>query len=689
MYWFYVYKPVQILLWISITLLHTLGGWLITTHVFNLRSKERLLVGFGLGLTLYLWFCNLLGRWFDIKITFILSAIIVLIIGLLCSISKKPFLNIEDLRIWPWILTGLALIWVFLRVSKGTGLFDEYKNLALISIIANGEIPPRPYVGSNQLLGYHYGFHIWGASLMKIGGLMPWSAFDLSKSIIWGYTILLACLIGDRHIQNRWGAVISGIIMTFVGGTRYLLLLLPSKILLRINESIQLMGTSMFLGDFTNAMVSGWLIDGGPPIEYPFAFLSGIHNPYVIAHAGSTTLGRTIFFLFVLLAPQCKNIISILFMSIYLSYWSLTDEASYGLLSCGIVIYFVWQWVQEKQKKTILSREIIVLMVAFCISWGVSTVQGGTISEMVEDVVIGLNPIPQNTVVSDSNEPSTNAMVNITSERPREILGFSIRWPPAVLSAHLGSIQIQTPLGIGVAILEMGLVVVFLPWLSVQIFRRKSESIWIEKILILTAWIGVIFPILFRWSSERDITRFTSFGIIIIVLLLLVELPKVNKSRKLISLYIGTISLSLMVFSGIVLAGTQLTAGPITMFSDGYDELDANIISQVWGKFPEKSKIFGPVGRGNILTGQLTGGIFGFPPGEERQIWEELSSRPSLRLLLANNFDFLYLDEKSDQIFKENLEKEQCVSVFGMAEDDSKTKFSAFYDLRDCYPSQK
>lgn len=679
MYWFRVDTPLFFLLWLAITLVYSVGGWLLATHVFRLQSKERALVGFGIGLAIYLWLCNLLGRWLDPDTNFIFSAIVVLAIGIIIGYrSTRPFLHWKDLKIWPWILVGLILAWVFFRVSKGSGMFDEYKNLALISTIANGAIPARSYFGQGDLLRYHYGFHILGASMMRLGGMMPWSAFDLSKAILWSYSILLAGLLGERYVRAKWGAVLMGSVVALAGGTRYILLILPSSLLENIGQTITLMGTSIFLkGNFTEALMADWSIDAGPPIEYPFAYLSGISTSFVMAHGGAAILGTMLFGLFLLLLSKVRNIVSCLIVAIILSLWALTAETSYALIFLGLILFVLWKWLRESRKIKNWEVEIKLLIVALSISVLFAFIQGGTITAMLEGFLPVLLFPAENT-----------GAVSVTADQASDFMGFSLRWPPAVLSAHLGNLPILSWRGLLVAILEMGPAILFLPWLTKRIFSPRGESNWWDKVLIFSAWIGIILPIFIVYRSDRDITRLTSFGVSITVYLMFIYLIGEREKVKLIIYNLGVISIALMMFSGLILAGTQLTAAPKTMFSYKYRDYDANLLPQIWGIFPQNSKNFGPVGKGSILTGQLTGGVFAFPPGDERLIWEQLETEPSLDMFLANGFEFVYFDDETDQEFMLDANNSDCVLVIGYSQDSSGEHFTGVYDLRDCYPNK-
>lgn len=62
MYWFYAAPGWGLVLWLLSMLLVTAGGWLVATHLFSLESRERVLVGLGIGLVSYLWIVNWIGR---------------------------------------------------------------------------------------------------------------------------------------------------------------------------------------------------------------------------------------------------------------------------------------------------------------------------------------------------------------------------------------------------------------------------------------------------------------------------------------------------------------------------------------------------------------------------------------------------------------------------------------------------
>jgi hypothetical protein len=106
--------------------------------------------------------------------------------------------------------------------------------------------------------------------------------------MVWSLSLLLAGLVGLRTAQNRYAAVLMASAVALAGGTRYLMLLLPSRVLAALQEHVALRGIAS--GSLSEALASILPMEASPQIGYPFAFLSGINQPYVMAHGGEQTI---------------------------------------------------------------------------------------------------------------------------------------------------------------------------------------------------------------------------------------------------------------------------------------------------------------------------------------------------------------------------------------------------------------
>ena len=660
-----------------------LAGWLLATNAFRLQARQRLIVGLGLGLVLYAWLANLLGHWFSPDLTFILPAFLLLLIAGLFAWRRKegPWLYKDDLQRWPWLLVGLGLIYIFLLWSKGLTLFDEHKNLSLISIIGNGDIPPSFFPDYPLKFIYHYGFHIFGAGLMRLGGMLPWSAFDASKALLWGLMLLLAGLVGRRYVGRPWGGWAAAAVVAFASGTRYLLMLLPPGFLLQADKVVQLQGTSALIGKpFSAALSSAWPVDGGPLMPYMFGFLNGIMDPMVMAHQGPNILALLILLLVWLLIPRLANRWSVLLLGAVFSTWALAWETTYGLFLLGLTAFAA---ITFWRKSGVTLPQFKPVLGAAALSLPIVLVQGGTLTELARDIVFGIEgPGLLGTglaILAPTLQPVTTLGL--------EIFGFSLRWPPAILSAHLGALSIFSPVQLIVGLFELGPVILFAPWITRWAWRRAQAGDWILGVLASAAWLGLLIPLFFQYQSDRDISRLSWQALLIwAVLLVFVVADRAFPWRPWLR-QAAIVALGLMVFGGLVISGTQFSSASITRLGDGYNELDAALAGQLWGRLPADAKLFGPLPSVTVLTGQLSGQLVDEPSPSD--VWHTLMAAPTLELLVSNGYDYALIDSRWWQNLNPEIQAAAgldaaCVHTMAEVWDNSHVNFRRMLDLRSC-----
>jgi hypothetical protein len=688
MYWFRDAGFVSLLPWLATFLLTWLGGWLLATHAFRLMSRERLIAGLGVGLVGYVWLANLFGRWLNPELTYILPALILLASGAAFAwrgVKKSPWLDREDLSVWPYLIAGLGLFWLFFLWSKGLTLFDEQKNFSLISIMGNGDIPPRFHAAAYPLnFIYHYGFHFIGASLMRLGSMLPWSAFDISKSLLWAEMLLLAFLIGKRYIGQAWGGLAVAAGVALAGGTRFLLLLLPPGLLLQADKLITLQGTSALIGKpLSEALISPWPIDGGPAMPYMFGFLNGIMDPMVMAHQGPDTFSVLILLLVWLLVPRLATPRAWPLLAVLFSVWALVWEVSYALFVLSLIVFVaLYLWRMRDLNLPLLKLAILAVM----LSVPIVLLQGGTLTELAKDFLFGYE--------GPGLLGSTGSILNvffselhIPSAVDPDFLGFSLRWPPAILSGHLGALSLFSPIEIIVGLFELGPVVLFATWISTWAWRRAKSGDWMLGALAVSGWLGLVLPIFFKYQADRDISRLGWQGLLTWTVLLIMVVADSSFRWHPLLRKAGVASLAVMMFGGLVLAGTQFSAARTTKLGDGFNELDAALAAQVWGKLPADASVFGPLGNTTILTGQLSTQLLGVP--RETSTWHSLNLEPALDLLVAEGYDFAYIDSR----WWENLPldirassglDDACVVTLAEVWDNSHVNFRRMLDLRHC-----
>ncbi|MEX1248614.1 MAG: hypothetical protein WEA61_09030 [Anaerolineales bacterium] len=687
MYWFRDGSTLSLVPWLVAMLAAWLGGWLLATHAFRLQARERLVAGLGLGLVLYIWLANLLGHWLSADLTFILPTLLLLLAGGLFAWRRKegPWLHKEDLNIWPWLLGGLALFYIFMLWSKGLTLFDEHKNLSLISILGNGDIPPHFIPGYPLRFIYHYGFHFVGASLMRLGGMLPWSAFDASKALLWAVMLLLAALLGKRYIGRAWGGWATAAVVALATGTRYLLLLLPPGFLLQADKVVQLQGTSALIGKpFSEALISPWPVDGGPPMPFMFGFLNGIMDPMVMAHQGPNILMVLILLLAWLLIPKMGSRWSLLPLAAVFATWALAWETTYALFLLGLFAFAaIYYWRQ----RNLTLPHVNSVLVAAALSIPIALLQGGTLTELARDFLFGIEGPGLLQSVGTTLMAALPLAPFSAPAAGWELLGFSLRWPPAILSAHLGALSLLSPVQLIVGLFELGPVILFTPWITRWAWRRAQAGDWILAVLACMAWLGFLIPIFFQYQADRDISRLTWQALLTWNLLLVFVIADRAFRWQARLRKAAAAGLALMAFGGLVIAGTQFSAASTTKLGDGYNELDAAIAVQLWGRIPAEAKVFGPMGSTTVLTGQLSGILLDEPHSAD--VWHTLMAAPDLDLLLGSGYDFAYIDSRwwddlSPEVQSAAGLDAACVVTLVEVWDNSHVNFRRMLDLRSC-----
>ncbi len=690
MYWYRDENPLSLLPWLGVLLLWWGGGWLLATHLFRLKPRERLVVGFGLGLVLYLWATNLLAHGLPPMLAFSLSGLLVLLAGLLAAWrSGERWLDLADLKVWPWLAAGLALTYFFLLTGKGLAIFDEHKNLSLISIMAGGDIPPRFYLEYPLKHIYHYGFQLLGASLMRLGGMMPWSAFDLGKAIVWALALLLAGLVGRRYIKSTRGALLAAAVLAFASGTRYLLLLLPPGLLLRADAVVKLTGTSAFVNlPFSQALLTGWTIDGGPPSAYIFAFLNGIYDPLVMSHQGAQATSLSIFLLMWLTATRIRHRFAPLLLAVVYAMWALVWETTYGLVwlaTFGLAALLYWR---QREALTPVFRQHLL---ALALSVPIALTQGGTLTELARKVIFGFEDGGVEARLHWLQAVGSGVAGWLLAWLPPlapagvgpSILGFSLQWPPAILSAHFEPLSLFSPFQLMVGLFELGPVILFTPWLTAWAWRRTRAGDWPLGVVALSSWIGFALPIFLQYEAGRDISRLTWQALVAWGLMLALGSRDVHWPATLRRA--GAVSLALMMFGGLMLAGIQLTAVSTTQLAHRYTELDAQLASEIWDTLPYNARIFGNPGNATVLTGRLAEQLLDEPVTRR---WQSLLTDLNLDVLVDYGFEFVLVsnrwpsDTMLDQIAA--LEAQPCVVLMTEVWDTSRVNFRKLYDIRGC-----
>jgi len=668
MYWFRTGNALDGIAIIPFFFLFTFGGWLLSTHAFKLKSRERVVVGFGLGLALTLWFSNLFGRWLSPQIAFWGAAGAVLLLGLLSTIwSDRPFLDKKDLQVWPLLLFFMGITLLFTLMGRGLGIFDDRKNLSIISTMAAGDIPPHFYMNSGFLFKYHYGFQLFGASLMRVGGLFPWSAFDLSKGITAALAIALAYLWGWRVTYRKLGGVITAFVLTFASGGRWLLTLLPPSILSRAGAQLTLWGSgSSSASDLFEGLTSTWVIVNGPPVQIPFAFVNGIFQPFILyLQAGPKSLALVLLLLLLLIFRHRVNRIGLVVLTLLIALLGLTAEAEFVLFAIGLFTAFIVlrAWRAKPVWRVELRSAIIVLVIASAII----IFQGGTITETVRGIIL-----PTGEVLAGIAGPS---------------VGFSLRFPPAIVSAHLGELRITQPGELLIGLMEIGPVLLLLPLIAWASIRWAKRGRFLYLAIAISTFFGFVIPLFLRYEVDRDITRLTYYALMgwIILSMPLLRTLWYFKRPHWIRVVIGT-EAALLVFGGLVVTGSLLTAIPKAVLGYVIEPVDAAMTRLVWDELEPGAEVLDSRSwRAVSITGRLTRSAV--DSYAELNSWADLVAFPDVHQVAGAGYRYIYVDEFWWDSMPEKAREsymDSCVKVIQELHDNAANGSRWLFDIGEC-----
>jgi len=272
--------------------------------------------------------------------------------------------------------------------------------------------------------------------------------------------------------------------------------------------------------------------------------------------------------------------------------------------------------------------------------------------------------------------------------------GIGLRWPPAVLSAHLGELYLTRPAHLVIALAEIGPMLLLAP-IAIWATRGYIRS---GKLLLgglsLMAAISFIAPLLIQFvGRDRDVTRLMGLALWVWLILATPYLwlvLKQNSDRtftamaKKMAVYAFY---SVTVFSGIALFSVQLIAMAQTQPSYFIQDVDAWMSREYWNRLEPGGWMMDPIHpyRPAAVFGRTAGRAyqdFHIPNLDFVALTQNLNA---IEIAQAG-YSYLYLDRKTWQ----NLTPEQkqaiqdpCVRMIS----EKKNEFGDFrrlYDISCC-----
>lgn len=609
---------ITVLLPVTWTLLWASGGWLLAASLFRLRPREVALVGLGLGLVLHVWAANVLAHWIPIMASFWTGAILVFLAGCASAWRIKPRLR-PQISPPQWLAVG-GLTLLFFAIGRGLGVFDDYQNLPTVSLMAAGDVPPHFALNPSLSFGYHYLLLLFAAELMRVGSLFPWTALDLARGFSLALPLALAALWGYRMTGSRVAALLTSTLIAFSGGTRWLLLLLPQSWLRDISRHVTLIGSAASSApNLATAMISEWKIDGAGPIPFPFAFYSGINQPYIMAYTGIAGTGLLILLLILLTAQRWQQRGAAVVTALLFAALAIANEIFLLLIGLGLVLATL-AWFVGRQHPTV-SDELRNLCIVMGVGLLIALAQGGMLTEIARGFAF-----------RDSGPASYFDTTPVFA------------WPPGIVSAHFGSLSLLNLPQLVTALLEIGPIVLVTPLVLAWGLKSLRARKWYEASLIATS-VGAVLALFVAFSgplftaTPRLMGGWIFVSTLYAVPLLWVWLRQQSDLWKVGAVTVGLVSS----VGGLVLFAIQLAAIQAPGYATFITPMDAKMSAEYWDGLKPGTWVFDPVVfRAPTVFGRFTDSS---PTWYTRSPkWQTLGAAPDPAKLRAAGFAYVYFD---------------------------------------------
>jgi hypothetical protein len=675
MYWSRTGNLIEILLWLLMGGLWSFGGWLAAAQAFQLRSRERLVAGFALGLLSFITLSNLLAHILPLTIAFWSASLLVFALGAVLLLagrrSARLWSPLEDLKsAWRQVLALLLLTILFEMIGRGLAIFDDYLHMPLVSVMAAGEIPPRFYLDPSKPMSYHYGLQVLAASLVRLAGLFPWSAWDLSKALAIALTLLLGYLWVRRLLHSARAASLGSFLFAFAGGARWLLLLVPTGLLVWISNSVQLSNSATFSApDLISALARPWIIEGSGPYPFPFAFHNGIFVPviFVLGSTGAMPFFTTL--LLLLLGDHHRFTLgSTVIFSLIFASLALSAEHLFVFLWIGIFLAGLAAFLLNRRSRAPISGQPWRPWAAILATSGaLSAIQGGYLTDALRSVLLRLQGVQ-------------------VPQGPYDYFFFTLRLPPGLSSAHLGDLSLLNLPQFFVLLAELGPALLLAPaalWFAWRGLRRQD---WLLAGLGTCSALSILIATFFRYGFERSATRLPATALWIWVLLAFPSLwMRFRHARPTGRFWLG-LGYGSLVFGGAIIFAVQLTAIPAPQLTYFANSTDAKISSALWNRLPPGSLVFDKYPwRAVTLFGQPT--LAYVDVYQALPQWTDLAEHPDPLKIAAAGYDFYYLDFHTwDNMTPAQRAafRQACVHTFAEVK-PADGDFRRLLDLRPCH----
>ncbi len=629
--WMRMLDPAGLLAFALTCLAWSVGGWLAVQAWFGLRRGERLVGGLAAGFVVNLTLVNLFTPLTGLPAASALSAVLILAAGLWAAWRGRPGWAAlrADLRDWPQVVLLLALTLLFETAQRGVSLFDEYLHLPMVSIMGTGRMPPPFYLNPDMNLAYHYGLQIFAAVLENLAHFFPWSAWDLTRGLAIGLTINLGWLWVRRGTGRSSAGALGALALIAGGGARWLLLLLPASLLNWVSAGVQLSNSGAATAtNLVQALTQPFAVEGAGAYPFPFAYHTGVFTPQFFILGSTGALPALTALLLLLLArpdPSRRSVGAWLVLTLIMANLALRAEHLFAFLWGALALIGIVSVVNARRTRRAVDREqVLGWLGVLAASAVLSAFQGGFITETLRGLL---------DAASRQNPATSN------------LYGFSLRWPPAIVSAHLGLLSPFNLRQLAALLAEMGPVLLAAPLATCYAWRAARRGHWLAGGLGLAALLMLVFTLFVAYGVDRSSTRFASTTLWLWLALAFPLLWRIfqragNFTRAALGLLYG-----ITLYGGLVMFSVQLTAVPQPVPAYFIDKIDIPMSQKYWNQLEPTAQVLDWVPeRAVTLFGRISkvrSDIYVSLPA-----WQQLMTDPTPQNAVQGGFSYVYMDEQ-------------------------------------------
>jgi hypothetical protein len=666
--------------------LWSLGGIWMVRSAFNLRPNEETMAGIGAGLIVQTWLANLLGRFLPAGPAFWLGAILTLLAGLGMSFPLKrgELHRLYRIQISPLQFLSLFLLsFLLIAVGRGLAILDDYQNLPTTSLLAAGDIPPHFALDPHVQFDYHYFSLLTAAEFMLIGKTYPWIALDVVRGFGTALSILLGLFWIERVTGSTLAGMISAVLGLFGGGTRWLMLFLPENVLKWMSPQIKMIGSAgQSANDLVTALTGPWAVETGAKWPMPFAFANGINVPSIWTyHSGTGGTVSVISTLLLLSHNHWRGWRGAALLAVLLAALALGSEVSLVqlIIALGVlaVVYVLLMtrgsWRKARQGrfswKTALPKALLGWFGVLLLAGLIALVQGGVLTGAFTGLLGKM-----------SGQAKGSGYFS---------LGFSLFWPPAVLSSHLGMLSLFNPAQLLAAVFEIGPLFLLLPFALVWGWKAFRAGRWYEAALIVFPVLALV-TLVVQYTGNAGPTALNRvqsqiFGLARSSFAFAALWLWLQKRSEAMKTAVATL-LIVGCFGGITLFGFEVLSVAEPLRSTFVTDLDARLMDQYWNRLEPGALVFDPIAwRAPTLLARTTDSNITWY--QSKPEWDALAKNPAPHALRAAGFDYVYLDKQFSDKFSPALQAEYadaCVKMVGEARAKRTSDFRELLDIRGC-----